>query len=170
MEIEVMVHSKEALDRVLKMTSSLHETELGNWHRQLNNTISRTILGMKTDFSKIYKLCVAFNETAKYYEGLFENARESQKRQYLYRCSVSFFFIALEVGAVTNNDKFTKFAAFEETVDLQGNECINPYIVKKFDYRQCIKIINKFTGAVDSNDELELLGLNSALLLGTGGL
>ena len=169
MELEVISHSKEALDKVLKMTNYFNDTELGAWHRQLARSVNKTILGLKSDFSKIYKLCIAYYNTAEYFSNLFESAKSDKKKmECLFRCSVSFFFISIEADILNIKDKFITSRAFTETVDLKDYENITKELIFKFDYRQCVKLIG-FETDFHKIDELELLGLNSATILTVGG-
>lgn len=169
MELEVISHSKESLDAVLKMTNYFNDTELSAWHRQLARLVNKTIIGLKSDFSRIYKLCVAYHSVAEYYGNLFNKTKSERcKMDYLYRCSVSFFFISVEAGILNVNDKFITSKAFREIIDTDDFEKITKELILKFDYRQCVKLIGMDTD-FSKIEELELLGLNSALILTSGG-
>lgn len=164
MELEVMLHSKSAIERLTSIINVTEDSQLKLWFSQVSSTMNRSILGLKKDYAIAYKLCIALDNIADYYQDLLDGVKsKKEKKDYAGRCAISVFFIAVQLGVVSIDSDFTKFDTFKNIVDLKDFGKVTLDTLNCFDYSMLIRVIQKKTGIADI--PVDVFGLNTALLL-----
>ena len=164
MELEVMLHSKSAIERLASIVNEAEDSQMKLWFNQVNSSMNRSILGLKKDFAIAYKLCIALDNTAEFYQQLMGSTKSKRERKdYARRCATTMFFIAVQLGMEKIDSDFTKFDTFKSIVDLKDFEKVDEETLDCFDYSMMIRTVQQRIGVDDVT--VDVFGLNTALIL-----